>query len=507
MAPSIVVGVIFGIAGIAAEGGDLDTIARIKIEAFQRSQVMDTLGWLTDVYGPRLSGSPALKDAADWTRDRLARWGVQGATLEPYPDRGRGWTVKKHSAEMLAPRYASLVAYPRAWTPSTAGVVTGSPIFTEVLTRSDFGKYKGKLRGAIVFNGKPAPSRSRFEPEARRLTDDDLRRRAEQLTPTAAGFNGPASLKEEDEEWAKSLEERKAVQQFFAEEGVAALVEPSRFDQLVVETAGNYDHVWQATYPAFVMAREHYGRVMRLLERKVPVTLSVNLETEYHDGPGRWFNIVGEIPGSDAKVADEVVMLGAHFDSWHAATGATDNAAGCAVMMEAMRILQSLGLKPRRTIRIALWTGEEQDYFGSRAYVEQHFSPLNAVAPKPEYAKLAAYFNLDNGTGKIRGVNLQGNEAVRPIFEAWLAPFHYLGATTVTTLSTGGTDHMPFDAVGLPAFQFIQDPVDYNSETHHTNTDLFEAILEDDLKQASAIVASFAWQAAMHDRSLPRKPR
>ncbi len=258
-------------------------------------------------------------------------------------------------------------------------------------------------------------------------------------------------------------------------------------------------------FPAVVLAREHYGRIMRLVEKNIPVNLSVNVETQFHTEDQTGYNVLADIPGTDPRLKDELVMLGGHYDSWHAATGATDNAAGCAVMMEAMRILKTLGVRPRRTIRVALWTGEEQDYYGSIGYVKKHFGDPQTLKLLPGHEKLSAYFNLDNGAGKIRGVNLQGNEAVRPIFDAYLAPFHYLGATTLTTANAGGTDHMAFEALGLPGFQFIQDPLEYNTRTHHTNLDFYEAVVEDDLKQAAAVIATFVYHTAMRDERLPRE--
>jgi len=283
---------------------------------------------------------------------------------------------------------------------------------------------------------------------------------------------------------------------------VAAVITPSASPESVRVT-GYFDQKWHVPYPSFVFSREHYGRIMRLLDKKQPVTLSLKLSATL--GPEvKGFNVVAEIPGTDARLKNQVVMLGGHLDSWHTGTGATDNGAGCAVAMEAVRILQAAGLKPRRTIRVALWTGEEQDYYGSTAYVKQHFGDPAGTARQPEHALLAAYFNLDNGSGRIRGVNLQGNEAARPIFEGWLEPFRYLDAATVTTLNTGGTDHMLFNAVGLPGFQFIQDPLNYETRTHHSSLDVYEEAVPDDLKQASVIMASLVYHAAMRDEMLPR---
>jgi carboxypeptidase Q len=355
-------------------------------------------------------------------------------------------------------------------------------------------------------NGRPAISDIGFQAEATRLTDDELRKQAGEIDPAPQGSGQytPKSYWDEEEDWQKSLGESTEILKFFASEGIAALVVPSDIPE-AVRVGGFYDEAWHPTYPGFVLAREQYGRILRMLDKKQPVKLSLALTARVTDNVDG-FNIVAEIPGTDPALKDEVVMLGGHFDSWHTGTGATDNGAGAAAAIEAMRILKAIGVKPRRTIRLGLWTGEEQDYFGSLGYVQQHFGDVKTMALKPEHAKLAAYFNLDNGAGRIRGVNLQGNEAVRPIFDAWLEPFRYLGASTLTTLNTGGTDHMPFDAIGLPGFQFIQDPLNYETRAHHSNLDVYEEAPPDDMKQMSVVLASFVYNAAMRDAMLPRKP-
>ena len=409
---------------------------------------MDTLSWIADVYGPRLTGSPTLRQAAEWARDQLTKWGFANAALEPsgiveprLVDRSlldRDDRAAVHADHRLPAR---LVAGARL-------AASGTPIVVEVKSKDDFEKYRGKLRGAIVMNGRPELRDIGFQPEAKRLTDEELKKQEGQIDPAAPAFpNLSKSYWDEEDEFVKGLEKQKEIYEFFAKEGIAALVTPSAISENV-RTDGFYDHAWHPTYPGFVFSREHYGRIVRMLDRKQPVKLSLTLAVktvERVDG----FNVVAEFPGTDAALQAEVVMLGGHLDSWHSGTGATDNGAGVAVALEAMRILKAIGVKPRRTIRIGLWSGEEQDYFGSMGYVERHFGTIKTMALKPEHAKLSGYFNLDNGSGRIRGVNLQGNEAARPIFEAWLRPFNYLGASTLTTLNTGGTDHMPFDAIGL----------------------------------------------------------
>jgi carboxypeptidase Q len=490
---------------LAQEPVNDTVVAKIKTEAFQQSAVMNTLSWLSDVHGPRLTGSPTLREAAEWARDQLTKWGLVNAALEPNGTTSRGWSIERFSIEMTAPQYMRITGYPRAWSPALTTPLAVTPIVVDVKSKDDFDKYKGKLRGAIVMNGRPEPSDIGFQPEAKRLTDDELKKMERQIDPAAQGFdNAPKSYWDEEDEFNKALAKQREVYEFFAKEGIAALVTPSGVSE-DVRTDGFYDHVWHPAYPGFVISREHYGRIMRLLDLKQPVTLTLSLSVRAVDRV-EGYNVVAEIPGTDPAIGSQVVMLGGHLDSWHSGTGATDNGAGVAVALEAVRILKAIGVQPRRTIRVALWTGEEQDYFGSAGYVEKHFADIKTMALKPEHATLAAYFNLDNGSGRIRGVNLQGNEAVRPIFDAWLRPFNYLGAATLTTLNTGGTDHMPFDAVGLPGFQFIQDPLNYESKVHHSNLDLYEEAVPEDLKQASAIMAAFVYHAAMRDAMLPRKP-
>ena len=475
--------------------------ARLKMEGFQHSQVMTTLSWLSDVHGPRLTGSPALRRAGEWARDEMTRWGLKNAALESYGPVGRGWTIERFDISMTSPQWTRVIGYPRAFSPSLATPLSGTPVLVEVKSKADFEKYRGKLRGAIVMNGRPEVQPIGFEAEAKRLTDAELAKQAAEIHPATG--DAPKSYWDEEDDWLKSLEKQTEIARFFETEGIAALVEPSATSE-VVRVGGFYDHVWKPTYPGFVIAREQYGRIVRLLDLKQPVNLSLSLTATFADNADG-FNVIAEIPGSDPALASEVVMLGGHLDSWHTGTGATDNAAGCAVAMEAMRLLTAIGAHPRRTIRVALWSGEEQDYFGSMGYVRKHFGDPKTMALKPEHAKLDAYFNLDNGGGKIRGVNLQGNESARSLFEAWLKPFAYLGAATITTANTGGTDHMSFDAVGLPGFQFIQDPLNYESRAHHTNLDVYEEVVPEDLQQAAVVLASVVYHAAMRDAMVPRK--
>jgi hypothetical protein len=460
---------------------------------------MDVLFRLTDEYGPRLHGSENLDKAAEWSRNRLREWGLDSAEIESWPSPVPGWSLSEFSIELLEPSYQRLIGYPMAWTPGTSGVLEGVPVLVSVAGASDFEANRGKLRGAIVLNGKVEPIRLE-EAEPQRLTPDEIARTASAIDP-----GKPRDYWDEDAEWKAEEAKELAVPRFFREEGALAVLQPSSRDRGVLRVMSPGTFGASESVPTFVLAREHFNRLARLVEKGVPPRLRLSSSAAFHEGAmGR--NVIAEIRGTDPSLKDEVVLLGGHFDSWHSGTGATDNASGSAVMMEAMRILEAIGAKPRRTIRVGLWGGEEEGYWGSKYHVETHYASLSTMELKPAHAKLAAYYNLDNGTGKIRGIYLQGNEAVRPIFEKFLEPFGYLGASTLTTENTSGTDHLLFDAAGLPGFQFIQDPIEYDSFTHHTNMDVYDHVREEDLKQAAVIVASVAYATAMRDEKLPRKP-
>ena len=487
----------------AEEPVDLTVVARIKAEGFQNSQVEDLLFHLTDLYGPRLTNSPNYRAASQWCVEKLTEWGLANARLEPWGTFGRGWATEGFSAEMIEPQYLNLIAYPKAWTPGTNGAVTGTPVLVRIKDEQDFERYRGKLQGAIVLLGEPRELKPHFEADAKRRSEEDLAALMAAPEPGAR----PSW-------WARRAEfrRRRALQnkitKFLRDEGAAVVLEPSQRDYgtIRVHRGGSQRMNAEPALPALVVSAEHYGRLARLLERNIPVTLRIAIQNSFFDDDSLGYNVVAEIPGVHKKLKHELVMLGAHLDSWHAGTGATDNAAGCVVTMEAVRILKAIGVKPYRTIRIALWGGEEQGLLGSRAYVKKHFGDRETMTLTPEHETFSAYFNLDNGTGKIRGVYLQGNDAVRPIFEAFLRPFHDLGAKTLTIRNTGGTDHLSFDAIGLPGFQFIQDPIDYSTRTHHTNMDVYDHALKSDLMQAAVIMASFVYHTAMRPEKLPRKP-
>lgn len=509
-------------ARAADEKVDLAAVTRIRDEAFNRSKAMETLGKLTDEIGPRLNGSPSYRKAAEWTKKQLEEWGLSGARIDPVPF-GRGWTLDRASVRMLSPATTSIEAFPKAWTPGTDGPKRGEAVYARLESDEELAKWKGKLEGRVVLTSTPPEVKPHEKADASRYTEKEL----EELDRFEPGGGRGRFSPEEREKRMRERRFRKKLTAFLVAEKVLAWVDGSRGDDGTLFVQGG-DGGWKEDDPAqpvsIVVGAESYGRLYRLLDRKVKVELEVDVEVTFTPAdPIASGNVIAEILGSDRK--DEVVLLGAHLDSWHAGTGATDNAAGVSAVMEAIRILKATGLKPRRTIRVGLWSGEEQGFLGSRAYVTAWLAsrpepkerpdddtpsfmrrPTGPLTTKPDYAKLAAYFNLDNGGGKIRGIYAQENAEVVPVFEAWLAPFRDTGATTVTMKRTGGTDHQSFDGVGLPGFQFVQDELDYMTRTHHSNRDVYERVPKADLMQASAILASFAWHAAQRDGLLPRKP-
>jgi len=480
----------------AIEKLDLDAIYRIKDEGLQRSKVMEIESYLTDVYGPRLTGSPNFKEAAEYAQKTMKEWGLANVHTESWPF-GRSWQNQKTIAMAVTPRAYPLIAYPKAWTPGTKGPVTAEATIAVIDEEKDFAQFKGTLRGKFVLAAPMREVSAHFEAPGRRFTDQELVDLSKQ--PSGGGRGGRGN---QGQEFSRKRT------QFWLDEGVAAVLDFGRGDggtAFVQAPPGVSRDPKGPPQPVQVaLAVEHYGRIWRTLEKTIPVTLTLDVENTFYDQDLNAINIVGELPGSDK--ADELVMIGAHFDSWHTGTGATDNAAGSAVMMEAMRILKTTGVGLRRTVRIGLWGGEEQGLLGSKEYIKAHFGDPATMELKPDHAKFAGYFNVDNGTGVIRGVYLQGNEAVAPIFQAWMEPFRNLGMTTLAIRNTGGTDHLSYDAVGLPGFQFIQDEVEYNSRTHHSNMDVYERVQAQDMMRNAVIVASFVYNTANRDEKLPRKP-
>jgi carboxypeptidase Q len=516
---------------------DLSQVGRIKTEAFDNSQVMETLEYLTDVYGPRLTASPEFLEAAHWAAKRLESYGLQNVRLEKWGPFGRSWSLKQASLEMMEPRYAVLDAQPLAWSDNTSGPVTAETVLTpfgdgrqaqdpkKMQAQLDqyIAAWKGKLRGKIVMLNAKREVASDAQPFFARYTDKELSEIGLAPTPVAIladvktlNFpDDPAELRRYVQSlpsWVRDqlAEERRKITanrvKFWREEGVLAILSTSDtgHDGLVfAQAAGPYDAKDPLAPPSFVVTKEQYNRMLRLMEKKISVKLRLNLQADCPSGNVDSYNVTGEIPGGAKK--DELVMVGAHLDSWHSGTGATDNAAGSAVMIETMRILKTLNLNLDRTVRIALWSGEEQGLLGSKAYVKEHFGDPATMKLTQEQAKLSGYFNVDNGSGKIRGVYLQGNDAMRPIFEQWLAPFRDQGVSTISIRNTGGTDHLSYDAVGLPGFQFIQDPLDYDTVTHHSNMDTVDHVQAADLMQAAAVVATVVYNAANRPEMLPRK--
>jgi hypothetical protein len=528
---------LFSLALSAQEKVDLTVVQRIKTEAFENSKVMDHLFWITDVYGPRLTGSPGFTAAANWTVKRLKEYGIEDAATRPWGKFGRSWRLTKFSISIQEPEYAPLIGFPLAWSAETKGPVKAEPVLAPLKlsdaldatkTDEDLEKYfreqKGKLRGKIVLLEAPRELKPATTVRAQRYSDADLAKEADADTPFALPkFDLEKMIlpeKREDRralfdilpldagskmwEYEDHLTDR--VNDFLAREGAVAVIVPSyNADAGTVfgEAAGSYSTDHPAPEPRIALTIEHYNRIARLLEAKVPVKLELEVRATGEGATGEGLNIIANIPGQTKP--DVVVMIGAHFDSWIGGTGATDNGTGSAVMIEVMRILKTLHLKLDRTVRLGLWSGEEQGIYGSRAYVKETFADPATMQLKPAHAKLSGYFNDDNGTGKLRGVYLQGNDAMRPVFEAWLAPFRDLGVTTISIRNTGGTDHQSFDQVGLPGFQFIQDEVEYERMTHHSNMDVYDHAVPADLMQASAVIASIVYHAANRPDLLPRK--
>jgi hypothetical protein len=510
--------VLFAALPLAADDSpDLTMQTRIRQEGFRNSKVMELASGLMDFVGPRLTGSPNMKRANEWTRDKLTELGLSNAHLEQWGPFGRGWSYQSCSVRLVSPDVAQFWALPRAWTPGTNGPVRGTPVKIKIEKIEDIDKYKGKIGGKIVLEGDARELKPKEKSDYSRYNDQSLHDVSQYEMPGRPRFTR--------EEFIRRRDFRKALTKFFADEKPLVIIEPGNTDYgtFIVSGAGTQKDGEQFPVPSVVLSAEHYDRLMRLIDQKKTFDLEVDVKTTFHDEDKNAYNTIAEIPGTDKK--GEVVMIGAHLDSWHGGTGATDNGAGTVAAMEAVRILKAIGIAPKRTIRIALWSGEEEGLLGSRAYCAQHFgtrpeptdpdekdlpSSLRKVKGpltlKPEQAKLAGYFNMDNGTGKIRGVYMQENAAVRPIFERWIEPLKDLGVTTLTMRNTGGTDHLSFDDVGLPGFQFIQDEIEYEPLTHHTNYDVYERLQRDDLAQAAVVMATFVWEAANRPEMLPRKP-
>lgn len=475
---------------------------QVKEQGLQKSKVMDYAFHLTDVSGPRLTNSPGYFRAANWAKAELTRLGLTNAALEPWGDFGKGWELKKSYIAMTAPYYRPLIGFPKTWTKGTKGLKNAEVIVVKAKDSTELEAYRGKLKNKVVLLFKKDTLKPTFKADAERHTDEELTKMANAEPPKPREGGGARRTIMGSKPLSTLLREMADA------EGAVALLSASTRGHdgtLFVQGGGAYGAKDPENFPDMVVAFEDYMSLQRLAEAGIPVKLDIETQTEFFAKDIQGYNVVAEIKGTDPKLKDEVVMLGGHLDSWQGSTGATDNAAGCAVMMEAVRIIQQGGLKPKRTIRIALWGGEEQGLHGSRNYVKNHFADPATMQLKPEHGKVSAYYNIDNGTGKVRGIYLQGNEAARSIFSEWLQPFKEMGASTVTINNTGGTDHLAFDAVGIPGFQFIQDEIEYDTRTHHTNMDSYDHLQAEDLKQIATIVAYFVINTANRDEMIPRK--
>jgi len=514
----------------AKENLDYNMYQQIRIEGLTHSHVMEYASALMDGIGPRLTGSPNLKHANEWTRDQLEAMGCTNAHLEDWGEFGMGWQQLNTWTRMASPDTAVFITQAAPWSPSSNGAISGQAIWIDVKKEEDLDKYKGKLAGKVVLLGDMREVKPVDKPLFERDDEKDLAKIIEHpLVPEQEYFTP---------ELMKSIDLRQKISKFVADEHALAVILPSRDGRnnggsggtiFVDSSRGlgwfSYQREHIQPVPVVIAAIENYGRVYRLLKANVPVTIEMNVDVKFTGDHEHGFDTIAEIPGTDPKLKDEVVMVGGHLDSWAAATGATDNGAGTVVAMEVMRILNALQVKPRRTIRIGLWTGEEQGLFGSVGYVKQHFGfvplstapdqvklpewlrkPAGPLVLKPDQQKISGYFNGDNGSGKILGVYLQENIAETPIFAQWIEPLKDLGVTAISVRNTEGTDHESFDAVGIPGFQFIQDKLDYSSRTHHSNMDTYERLQSGDLAQAATVEAIFVYNTAMRDQMLPRKP-
>jgi len=500
-----------------SETVDTSIISKIKEEAYHHSQVMDHAFYITDYSGPRLTWSPGYDRAAEWTLNEFKKWGLQNVHKEEWGPLGKSWNIEKCYVALKNPYYQNIAATPKAWSGSTNGPVTADVMLVSANDSADFvKKYAGKLKGKIlIFESKfPAPEIS-FEPNAKRFTDDSLIKLEAETDP------GTQTLFQEDTS-AMNKKFQPLLQMFATyfmsdklwtfckKEGAVAILSMGGGSDGTYSADGSYNF---APKPGLIpianvnIRPDDYLRITRLLDHKVSVKMELDIKTTIKPQPQKGYNLVAEIPGNDPVLKNELVIIGGHFDSWHGGTGATDNGAGSIVMMEVMRILKKLNFNMKRTIRIVLWGGEEQGLFGSLAYVNKNVAEFSTMKPLRDYDRISAYYNLDNGSGRIRGIHMQGNNELRPIFKQWLAPFKDLEGTTVSIKNSGYTDNEPFDIAGIPAFQFIQDELNYESRTHHTNADTYNELSEDDLKQASTIIASLVYNTANRKEKLPRKPK
>ena len=487
-----------------------DIVDRIRSEGFDNSEVMDNAGYLADVIGPRFTGSPNMRQAQEWALARMREIGLSEVEREPWGDETVGWEVQRVSVHMTAPDYQMVIAYPFALTPGTQGPVVTNAVIATIQSPEDLDGYRGRLDGAIVLATPLMPTSPRFVQDAFRHDEESLG--VFETEGIDLLINRHARGQPEQSTFRRQGISDAEVEAFYISEGVAVVLTASIGSDGTVYATGHPTTRDDRTrsgvenaLPTLAVASEHYNRIHRILERGIPVTMDVEVRVGFDESDQRGYNVIAEIPGTD--LADEVVMIGAHMDSWHTGTGATDNASGVSVVLEAMRILKAISVQPRRTIRVALWSQEEIGHSGSRGYVRNHFGGEDGGLTTPDYNGFAAYFNMDNGTGQFRGVHIQGQTQSTPILEAWMRPFRDLGMETISQFSNTGTDHLSFLRVGLPGFQFIQDRIDYRARSHHFNMDLYDRILPRDLMINSVVMASFAYHAAMREGTFPRPRR
>ncbi len=494
-----------------AQEVDASMMQKIRQEGMQNSKVMDIVFNLTDKNGSRLANSEGYMRAANYAKETLSGWGVENARLEAWGEFGKGWDLEKMYLAITAPYYKPLMAWPKTWTAGTKGLKKASIIVIDAKDSATIENYRGQLKGKIIIIDQATPYKQSFKADAIRYTDDELAKMAAAtLQPTRPVDTAQQRRMREQMSRTGGARALTLLKEMAKSEGAIGMLTSgvrNHDGTIFSQGGGSYKAADAENFLDMALGIEDYNTILRLAKSGTEVNMETEVKTKFQTKDLQGYNVIAEIPGTDPLLKDEVVMIGAHLDSWQAGTGATDNASGSSVMMEVMRILKTIGAQPKRTIRIGLWSAEEQGLLGSRGYVKKTFMDPISNAPNAAHEKFAGYFNIDNGTGKVRGIYLQGNEQCAPIFKAWLAPFNDLGATTVTISNTGGTDHQSFDGAGLPGFQFIQDPMEYDTRTHHSNMDVYEHLSEDDLKQIATVVAAFAYNTAQRDEKLPRKAK
>ena len=495
-------------SGVFAQSENLDTsmMTKIRDEGMNHSQVMEIVFNLTDASGPRLMQSPGYFKAANWAKTKLASWGLVNANLEAWGNWGKGWELEKYYLAMTSPYYKPLIGFPKTFSNGTNGLAHAQVILLEATDSSGFPAYAGKLKDKIILIKRTDSLPLGFRPDANRYSDTELKNLADYdpKSPPVATAASAATTRA----FMAAAHFLTLVKKFATEQGALGILTTSTRNSdgtVFVQNGIAYNDEMLPTLNDISLSFEDFMTMQRLLLHNIPVQVDLELQAKIYSYDLNGYNLIAEIPGTDNNLKEQLVMIGGHLDSWQGATGATDNAAGSAVMMEVVRILKAVGVKPKRTIRIALWGGEETGLHGSKNYVKNHFTDTITKKYNQAGDKLSVYLNLDNGTGKIRGIYMQGNPAVKPIFNQWFQPFHDLGAGTLSLQNTGGTDHLSFDAIGLPAFQFIQDPMEYGSRTHHSNMDTYDHLSGEDMKQAATIIAAFVYDAAQREERLPRK--